>query len=64
MNENILNHIWQVIKYNLQKAKSKVLKYINAQVIGLYLWNNPQKCIALAQTENLLTQMIVCLLNS
>lgn len=39
--EALLNHIWQVVKYNLTKAKSKNLKTLNAQLICLLLWNNP-----------------------
>lgn len=62
--DNMLNHIWQVAKINLAKAKSKVLKAINAQLICLFLWNNCQKTVALAQQDNLLTPMIVCVLNS
>ncbi len=54
-NDNILNHIWQLAKFNLLKAKSKVLKAINAQLICLFLWTNPQKTIASAQNDKLLT---------
>ena len=61
---NMLNHIWQVIKFNLIKAKSNTLKTLNAQLISLFLWNNPQQTIVLAQADNLLTPMIICLLNS
>ena len=53
--DNMLNHIWQVVKFNLTRAKSKVLKAINAQLICLFLWNNPQKTLALAQNDNLLS---------
>jgi hypothetical protein len=62
--DNILNHIWQLVKFNLLRAKSKILKAINAQLICLFLWTSPQKTIASAQADNLLTQMIVCILNS
>lgn len=37
----MLNHIWQIVQYNLTKAKSKILKALNAQLICLFLWNNP-----------------------
>jgi len=53
--DNILNHIWQLAKFNLLKAKSKVLKAINAQLICLFLWTNSQKTIASAQNDKLFT---------
>lgn len=53
--DNMLSHIWQVVKFNLTRAKSKVLKAINAQLICLFLWNNPQRTLTLAQNDNLLS---------
>lgn len=60
----MLNHIWQVVKVNLTRAKSKILKAINAQLICLFLWDNCHKTVAFAQKDNLLPQMILCVLNS
>lgn len=62
--DNMLNHIWQVVKFNLAKGRSKVLKAINSQLICLFLWNSAEKTLALAQANNLLSPMIVCILNS
>lgn len=62
--DNMLNHIWQVVKFNLTKGRSKVLKAINAQLICLFLWNNVEKTLALAQSNNLLSPMILCILAS
>lgn len=53
-----------VAQYNLTKAKSKVLKAINAQLLCVFLWNCPSKTIALAQSNNLLDSMILCILQS
>lgn len=38
--ESVINHIWEVAKYNLQKAKSNSLKSLNAQLLSVLLWNN------------------------
>jgi len=51
--EQTIKHIWQVAKFNLLKAKSKVLKAINAQLLSVLLWNSPSLVILLAQSENL-----------
>lgn len=60
----MLTHIWQVVKHNLQKASSNGLKCLNSQLIGVLLWNNCIKTLMLAQSDNLLRNLIVCLLNS
>ena len=39
--ESVINHIWEVAKYNIQKAKSNSLKSLNAQLVSVLLWNNP-----------------------
>lgn len=62
--DSMLTHIWQVVKYNLQKGKSKVLTSLNAELIGMLLWNNCVKTLMLAQSDNLLRNLLICLLNS
>jgi hypothetical protein len=62
--EQLINHMWMVAQYNLTKAKSKVLKAINAQLLSVFLWNCPAKTIALAQSANLIEPMLACILHS
>lgn len=64
LDEQIMRHIWQVAKFNLLKAKSKVLKAINAQLLSVFIWNNPVFAVSLAQAENLLEDVLNCIITS
>ena len=61
--EAVINHVWQVAKFNLMKAKSKILKSLNAELICVLLWNSPEYIITLAQQDNLLNPLCVNIVN-
>ena len=52
--EPVINHIWEVVKFNLQRAKSHSLKALNAQLICVLIWNSPEYILSMTQQANLL----------
>ena len=56
--ESVVNHVWQVAKFNIEKAKSVTLKALNSQLVCVLLWNSPEHIIALAQQNNLMNTIL------
>ncbi len=54
LNNNLINHIWQVVKHNFLKAKSKSLTTLNVQLACVLLWNSVSMTVNQAQHDNLL----------
>ena len=52
--EPVINHIWEVVKFNLQRAKCHSLKALNAQLICVLIWNSPEYILSMTQQANLL----------
>ena len=61
LQETVYTHIYEFCKINLNKYKSKMMKTLNAQLIGLLLWIVPTQTLTSAhkdgQLENFLKEM-------
>ena len=52
--ENVYAHIYEFSKLNFTKFKSKMMKSLTSQLIGLLLWLTPAPILTMAHKDNLL----------
>ena len=52
--ENVFNHCYEFSKINFTKFKSKMIKSLTSQLIGLVLWLAPTQILTLAHKDNML----------
>lgn len=56
--ENVYNHMWEFARINVSKFKSKTLKILNSQLIGMLLWIAPIQILTVAHKQNWLTTLL------
>ena len=50
----MFNHCYEFSKINFTKFKSKMIKSLTSQLIGLVLWLAPTQILTLAHKDNML----------
>lgn len=56
--ETVYTYVWEYCKINIAKFKSKMLKIINSQLLGLLVWICPTHVLSLAHKDNLLPVLL------
>lgn len=49
--EPVFAHIWEFAKINIHKMKTKMIKILNSQMLGLLLWCSPTQLLTLAHRD-------------
>ena len=56
--ENVYAHVYEFSKINFHKYKSKMMKSLTSQLVGMLLWLAPTQVLTLAHNDNNLDNML------
>ena len=56
--QTVYNHVYELCKLNLTKFKSKMMRSLTSQLVGLLLWLAPTQVLTLAHKDNMLHSIL------